>query len=142
MTCDKHRGYTSDPCFFRQELSMADLLYFNKQDKSIDKDEWSNLIRDPSYTNEGYYSKHDLELNLSWIGVCWDEEKNPKTWCLSLETVDELGYVQSIRNFVNGKDKAVSEFIRVKKMMDDGSIFQVGFKKEREKKKRKNNEKK
>lgn len=121
---------------------MADLLYYNKQDKSIEKEEWSNLIRDPLYTQEGHYSKHDLELNLSWIGVCWNKETDPKTWCISLETIDELGYVQSVRNFVNSKDKAVSEFMRVKKMMDDGSIFQVNYKNQTSKKKRKNNEKK
>lgn len=120
---------------------MADeLLYLNKQNKSIDLNEWSSLIREPSYTNENHYKLHDLELNLSWIGVCWKKESHPKTWCLSLETIDELGYTQSVRNFVHGYDKAFKEFNRVKGMMDDGSIFKMEVKKE--KKKRKSNEKK
>jgi hypothetical protein len=117
-----------------------DLLYYNKEDKQISSEEYGNLIRDSNYTNERSYKKHDLELNLSWVGVCWKKETHPKTWCLSLETMDELGYIQSVRNFVHGHEKATEEFNRVKSMMDDGSIFKMNMKKET--KKRKPNEKK
>lgn len=117
-----------------------DLLYYNKEDKQISSDEYSNLIRDSSYTNEKRYKKHDLELSLSWIGVCWKKETHPKIWCLSLETMDDLGYIQAVRNFLHGYENATKEFSRVKEMMDDGSIFQMNIKKES--KRKRSNEKK
>jgi|688.fasta_scaffold02495_27 hypothetical protein len=116
-----------------------ELLYYNKDNKKIDKEEWSNLIRDASYTNEDNYTKHDLELKLSWVGVSWIKETQPKTWCLTLETLDELGYIQAVRNFVHGYEKATEEFDRVKGMMEDGSIFKLNKNKTL---KRKPNEKK
>lgn len=117
-----------------------DILYYNKDNKEISTDEWSNLIRDSTYTNEMVYKKCDLELNLSWLGVCWKKETSPKTWCLSLETTDETGYTQAVRNFVHGYVNATEEFNRVKGMMDDGSIFIL--EKNKQLKKRKPYEKK